>query len=185
MIYLIRHTTPDIEQGVCYGQLDVDLTSSFNVERDRILEKITPNSNIEVYSSPLKRCIKLAKSLFPFRPIEKDKRLMELDFGQWENKKWNKIDEQELRLWGDNFVSSKLHGGESFEELNWRVLEFWKSVYSKNTDTAIVTHSGVIRCILTHLLHMPLSKAFVLKIAYAEVIKIEIIDSDNCTVEFV
>ncbi|MCL3782080.1 alpha-ribazole phosphatase [Prolixibacteraceae bacterium JC049] len=185
MIYLIRHTTPDIPQGVCYGHSDIEVATSFNAEKNRVVEKLTPNSHIEVISSPLIRCKKLAKAIFPFRPIEKDSRLKEMDFGEWEMKKWAAIDQDVLKEWGDNFVADKPHGGESFQDLYDRVSDFWNSLDHSSKDYAIVTHSGVIRCILAQLLGIPLSKAFVLKIAYAEVIKIEALGDDNYTVEFV
>ena len=31
-IFLIRHTTPLIEKGICYGQLNIDVTESFEAE---------------------------------------------------------------------------------------------------------------------------------------------------------
>ena len=42
-IYLIRHTTPEVEKGVCYGQTDLNLKNTFPQEAKRIKE-ITPNT---------------------------------------------------------------------------------------------------------------------------------------------
>ena len=33
LIHLIRHTTPDIETGICYGQTDLDVSDSFEKEK--------------------------------------------------------------------------------------------------------------------------------------------------------
>lgn len=35
-IYLIRHTTPHIEKGICYGQTDLDVAETFNNEAEII-----------------------------------------------------------------------------------------------------------------------------------------------------
>ena len=35
-IYLIRHTTPNIEKGICYGQADLDITETFLEEVEAI-----------------------------------------------------------------------------------------------------------------------------------------------------
>jgi len=40
-IYLIRHTTPKVEKGICYGQTDLNLADTFEQEKERIL-KIIP-----------------------------------------------------------------------------------------------------------------------------------------------
>ena len=31
-IYLVRHTTPDVAKGICYGQADIDVTATFLAE---------------------------------------------------------------------------------------------------------------------------------------------------------
>jgi len=31
-IYLIRHTTPDVAKGICYGQTDLDVANTFEEE---------------------------------------------------------------------------------------------------------------------------------------------------------
>ena len=31
-VYLVRHTTPDVLSGVCYGQADLGLAPSFDAE---------------------------------------------------------------------------------------------------------------------------------------------------------
>ena len=45
-IYLIRHTTPLIEKGICYGQTDLDITESFEEEVSMIHPHL-PSSNIK------------------------------------------------------------------------------------------------------------------------------------------
>ena len=84
IITAIRHTSVDVPSGICYGKTDVPLASTFRSELESIREKLTDDTFNAVFSSPLSRCTKLAKELFPERQIWIDQRLIELDFGIWE-----------------------------------------------------------------------------------------------------
>ena len=75
-IYLIRHTAPLVDKGICYGQTDLDVTDSFEAELEQIRPHI-PGDIKKVYSSPLQRCLKLATALFPNQPISTHNDLME------------------------------------------------------------------------------------------------------------
>ena len=59
-IYLIRHTTPDVAKGICYGQTDLALTATFPEEAEHVLKQLPPDLDV-VYSSPLH----LFNSCFP------------------------------------------------------------------------------------------------------------------------
>ena len=110
-IYLVRHTTPNINNGICYGQTDVDLNfDTFESEFFDINDKL-PADIHRYYCSPLIRCSKLAERLA--KEIQIDDRLKELDFGSWENKKWSELDNKELSKWMVNFVNVKAGGAES------------------------------------------------------------------------
>src|SRR5919112_6388007 len=112
-LYLIRHTTPDITKGLCYGQSDLDVTDSFEPEAQCIRPHVPPHIS-HVFSSPLQRCRKLAEYLFPAQPIVFDDRLKEINCGFWEMKLWDEIDKEHLRSWMDDFVHTSMPGGESY-----------------------------------------------------------------------
>lgn len=84
-IYLIRHTTPAVEKGVCYGQSDLDVTDSFIAEAMAIKPHL-PEHIEQVHSSPLQRCSKLAQYLFPMHAHTHHDDLMEINCGHWELK---------------------------------------------------------------------------------------------------
>ncbi len=175
-IYLVRHTTPDITKGICYGQADIDVTADFATEQARILEKLTSIIDAEIYSSPLKRCKILAESIG--RTVSYDNRLKELDFGDWELKAWDTIPKKEIDPWMKDFVHVKTTGGESYEDLEKRVLDFFAEV--TNVDAAkdeekcviIVTHAGVMRALLANILRMDLKDSFSISLTYGHVVKI-------------
>jgi len=93
-IYLIRHTTPKVEKGICYGQTDLDITESFETEAAAIKERL-PAGIERVFSSPLQRCAKLAHQLFPHQTISFHPTLMELNCGEWEMQHWDAIPKPE------------------------------------------------------------------------------------------
>src|SRR5581483_10134224 len=106
-IYLIRHTTPHIEKGICYGQSDIPLADSFQQELDKLLQFLPEKVDV-VYSSPLLRCRQLAQHIYSEKEIILDDKLMEMNFGDWELKKWNNIDQQKLNEWMVDFVNVKV-----------------------------------------------------------------------------
>src|SRR6516165_7242435 len=95
LIYLIRHTTPTVSKGICYGQSDIDLTESFDEEASVIKKHLTEQIE-HVYSSPLMRCTKLAEYLFPKSNIQLYKDLMEINCGNWEMKQWDLVPKKEI-----------------------------------------------------------------------------------------
>lgn len=169
-IYLIRHTETVAPKGICYGQADVDIKEPY-LEIFQEIKAQLPTNAI-VYSSPLLRCKKMAE--FFSDTIIFDKRLMEMNFGNWELQAWNDIPLEEINPWMDNFVTVRVPNGESFEDLYQRVGEFYSELLQKNNDKVILfCHDGTIRSILSHYHQTQLKDAFSLySIKYGEVIKI-------------
>lgn len=172
-IYLVRHTTPLIEKGICYGQTDLDITENFDAESKNILDKIQFDSDTKVYSSPSKRCTKLA-SLFN-KNFVTDKRILELNFGSWELKKWDDIPKEEMTPWMQDFVNVSVPKGESYTELAKRANQFYYEIKAQNNkQTIIISHAGVIRSILAMLTSTELKDSFDIKITYGQISKISI-----------
>jgi len=146
-VYLIRHTKVSVEQGVCYGQKDVDLAESYPEELETVKEKLKNIDFDTVFTSPLSRAKRLATDICGDNPVIDD-RLMELNFGDWEGKVWDEIKDPLLPAWMEDFVNKKCSNGESFIMLRDRILEFWNEVKLMDcTNVAIFTHGGVIRTI--------------------------------------
>ena len=165
-VYLVRHTKPDIEKAICYGQADIGLAASYDEELKNLLPKI-PKEIQYVYSSPLLRCKKLAEAISTKVII--DNRLMELNFGDWELKKWQDIPEAQSKAWMKNYFEIAPPNGESMNALIKRVKHFWNAV-PKN-KTVIVTHGGVIKTILGLIEGRPKDEWMSITIDYGAVIK--------------
>lgn len=151
-ITFIRHTTPAISKGICYGQLDIDVEKNkFSKEAHFVRLKLGVGQFDAVYSSPLLRCVKLAEYLFK-DSYSIHNELKEVDFGEWENKPWSKIRGSYARRWMNNYVYEKAPNGESFYDLSIRVSGFLEQLLEKDVEkVAIVTHAGVIRAALCFL----------------------------------
>ncbi|HJY12345.1 MAG TPA: alpha-ribazole phosphatase [Flavobacterium sp.] len=176
-IYLVRHTETACKKGICYGQSDVNLAEPFDSVFKNILLQL-PSEAI-ILSSPLKRCVILAKYIRDnIKTIfyQEDKRLMEMDFGDWEMKNWNDILPEQLNPWMEDFVNVSASNGESFVELHNRVESFLTDLTLKEIKQPIVVvgHAGIIRSILCHHTDLPLKDAFQNKVDFGEVIKIEL-----------
>lgn len=168
-IYLVRHTTPKIEKGICYGQSDLDLADNYSEEFKAVLNKIPKKNNYQVISSPLKRCDLLANAFET--SIVYDERLKELNFGDWELMPWNDIPKEKIDPWMKDFVKVQVPNGESYVQLAARVTSFLKDLIASedNKNTIIVSHAGPIRALLAGILDIPLEKSFSINIQYGDV----------------
>lgn len=176
-IYLIRHTTPAVEKGTCYGQADLDVTESFLNEAERIKEYL-PAHIQKVYSSPLQRCSKLAQHLFPSHNISFHDELKEIHCGEWELKKWDDLPQEVVMPWMNDFVNVRIPGGESYLDLFDRTTTIFETIAAKNEHAAIVSHGGVLRSILSHLTKTALIESFnVFKLQYGCVVKLSLQES--------
>lgn len=175
-IYLVRHTETICEKGICYGQSDVNIAEPFDKIFNKIISELS--SEAVIFSSPLKRCVILAKHIqenINAISYQEDDRLKEMNFGNWELKSWNEIPNEELNPWMQDFVNIKVSNGESFIELHERVGDFLSDKIQKiNHPIIIVAHAGIIRSILCHQTSLPLKDAFNNKVDFGEVIRIEL-----------
>lgn len=164
-VYLLRHTTPLVPAGLCYGQTDLALKETFGTEAAavrRLLDEdrgAPAGGNVpgdahgaapRVFSSPLTRCLRLARHLWPDAPVRTEDALKELDFGAWENQRWADLEGPGLERWMEDFVNVAVPGGESYRMLYERASRWWEATIEGRADTAIVTHAGVIRSLLCH-----------------------------------
>jgi alpha-ribazole phosphatase len=172
-IYLIRHTTPLVAKGTCYGQTDLDVTETFEQEAKDVRMRL-PEKLERIYSSPLQRCHKLANHVYPVTEKNFDDHLKEIHCGDWEMKLWDDIPAEALNPWMNDFVNQPFPGGENYIQLFDRTVKCFERIAKENLPAAIFTHGGVIRSILSHITSTPLKDSFgAFEIPYGCVVKIE------------
>lgn len=154
--YLIRHTPPLIEEGLCYGQTDLFLKDGYEQYFKDIKKKLPKVS--KVYSSPLQRCLLLANYLSENVII--DDRLKEINFGDWELLPWVKIP----KYWYQDYENVRPPNGENLIDLKIRVEDFFqKTLLNSKESVLVVSHHGPLRMILSP------DDIFKIKIDYGEI----------------
>lgn len=145
-ITFIRHTSVDVPKGVCYGQTDVPLKESFLEEAAQTAEQLKEDAFDAIFVSPLSRCTRLAEYC-GYPDAVRDERIKELDFGEWEMQKFDKIHDPRLQEWYSDYFNVPATGGESFMMQLRRVSEFLDEVRNKKYQrVAVFAHGGVLLC---------------------------------------
>jgi alpha-ribazole phosphatase len=141
---LVRHTTPDVAKGTCYGRTDLALADSFEVELRDVRAAIPTAGG--VVTSPLTRCHRLADRIATQAGVDvrPEQGWIEMDFGAWEGRAWSDIPRDDLDGWAADFMGYAGHGGESVAMLEERVRT---ALNATPPDCVIVTHSGCIRAV--------------------------------------
>ncbi|MEM9705291.1 MAG: alpha-ribazole phosphatase [Pseudomonadota bacterium] len=149
VLILVRHTTPAVDKGVCYGRTDLDVAETFNDEAAQVFDALPDFSRI--VTSPLQRCAKLAAYIGERKGVEPqaDPRLMEMDFGTWEGRLWSEIPKDELDGWAKDFLHARPHGGESVNMLQERTGEAIREIDHSKGPVLVVTHLGVMKAALS------------------------------------
>ena len=157
-IHLIRH-------GVCEGNLEgryVGRTQS-PLAREGIqalLElkrKGTYPEAVKYYASPCVRCVDTLKVLYPTADPEVILELAECDFGDWENKKAEELqNDPRFTAWMNGGRHEAPPNGESSIVFMQRVCAGFEMLVRNMMTTGdesavLVTHGGVIAAIMAHL----------------------------------
>ncbi len=171
-IYIVRHTKPKIEMGICYGQTDLDVADSFDKEIKDLQKYVSNFSEYTCISSPLQRCVKLAIAL-GFFEYKTEPLIQEIDFGEWELEPWDNISRDKLDEWAENLHSFRFPDGESFLDLKSRVSFFIDTLDFEKDNIVIVSHAGVIRVFFHILCKMELSEVLSVKISYGDIFEVQ------------
>lgn len=152
-LWLVRHAQVLLPPGICYGALDVAAEPQATQECVQALAKVLPVA-ATVHSSPLQRCTLLADHLMALRPdltLQIDHRLQEMNFGDWEGRRWDMITQSQFDAWTRNFADHAVGGrGETVRTLMARVGQAFDELGSGNpavasNDVVWITHAGIIR----------------------------------------
>lgn len=174
-LYLIRHTAVDVPSGVCYGQSDVPVRETFEVEAVVVKQQLDNMDFDAIFSSPLSRCLKLAQYCGYGDKVVLEDRLKEMYFGNWEMKLWSEISDENAQRWYENWLTEPTDEGESFEILYRRVSSFLGELKSFNYENvAIFAHGGVINCARIYGGIITFEKAFDKTPTYGEITCVEI-----------
>lgn len=127
-----------------------------------------------VLSSPLKRCSAFAQDYAQRHglPLHHEARFREMDFGAWDGLSAAEISAADAsaleKFWHDP-ISFTPPQAEPLLSFQARVLAAWQELSARHSGQRVllVTHGGVMRIILCHLQHRPLSGLLDLSVPHA------------------
>jgi alpha-ribazole phosphatase len=190
VVWLIRHAEPDENvRGVCYGSLDVPL-SPRGIEQAQSIARCLSGQHLDViYTSPSQRCVATARCIAAGRTcsIALEDALRELNFGDFEGRKYNEIAEiypDLYREWMEHPTEVQFPAGENFRAMSDRVIALTRELLVRhpNQQIAVVSHGGAIRIILADALGMQPDSIFRIGQSYGAVNRIRY-TSDTAIVE--
>ncbi|NLK65322.1 MAG: histidine phosphatase family protein [Tissierellia bacterium] len=157
MIYLVRHGESEANISKRFsGITDVELTERGALQAAKAGRKLKGEKIHKIFSSPLKRAKNTAEIIadeigFNKKDIIIDKSLTEVNFGIFENLKWEEIVDlyaDEIENWIEFKHKYKFPKGEGYDDIIKRVSYFMDNLPD---NSLISTHYGVIQGILLYL----------------------------------
>jgi len=153
-ILFIRHAETDMAGTFC-GHSDPDLNERGHTQVGKLIDRLRGEDIGAVYTSDLRRARTTAGTISKFLAVDCIVRstLREINFGRWEGRTWNDIEQQEkdyAHRWVAEYPNLPAPGGEDIIEFEKRVLnevQFLSTLIGAH-NIVVVTHAGVLRTVL-------------------------------------
>lgn len=178
-LLIVRH--PETEANVdgrFVGRGDAPYTMRGRRQASLAIEAIERFAPSTVWSSPLRRTLVVARGAAERLGLEPvvDERLTELDFGVAEGLTYEQTVERGIAFVFDACDVPVAEGGESRRDILDRSAEVVDCAIGVAERVAIVTHGGVFRSMMVHLLGLPMSAIWAFDIRNASCAEFRIID---------
>ena len=172
---MIRHTSVDVPAGYAYGQTDVPLRSTFGEEAEIVKQNLNGIVFDKVWTSPLTRCTRLV-GYCGYPDAEKEDRVKELNFGEWEMKSWEELSsDPRSEAWFADWINVRTPDGESLMDQYKRVSSFLDELKTSNYQKiCIFAHGGVLTCARVYMGDYPLKDAFRNVPAYGSILTLTV-----------
>jgi len=171
-IDLLRHGEVEAEGWAFRGSTDLPLSDTGWQQMRSVAGSFERFDQIA--TSPLQRCRLFAKELSNKQGSEimQFGDMREMDFGDWENKSFdelNQLNSSLLNSFWNSPVGIQPPGGEAFDAFSMRVIAAWEVWVAEDcgAQRLLVAHGGVIRVLLAHCMDMPMSALWRLHLPYA------------------
>lgn len=172
LVTVLRHGEVAGPAHVFRGVTDVPLTPQGQGQMAAIIDAVGPFARIA--SSPLRRCRAFAETLTEASSsgLELLPAMAEMAFGAWEGLTWA----QASAAHPDRFAafaryaeSAGAPGGETLAGFRKRVLAGWAGWLADGTPghRLLITHAGVMRMLLQHILDLPDAALYRVALPYA------------------
>jgi broad specificity phosphatase PhoE len=176
-LFLMRHAeTEENGEGMFLGQdSDPEVAGDVNIP-----EKIMDIQ--QVYTSPLQRSLQTARAVqerFNLSTVTLDDRLLEIDYGEADGMTYDELEReypQIIKKW-ENQEDPRFPGGENIQDVLDRLNEFLEDL--DDTDSVVVTHNVVLRCLLGAQYDLPMWKWHKIVIPHTEPIELLLAENGN------
>ncbi len=176
-ITLVRHAEVAEEyQGRYNGHIDISLSKKGKEDAKGLAKKLKHIAFDKVYCSDLLRAKETLSAFNVDKEIIYTERLREKSWGRHEGKSFHEIVESGIEY--KNFEQwINALGGEDIENYTQRLKEyFYETILKQNVENIlIVTHSGVIKTLLSIIKNISLEEAFSTELPYSSFITLDTI----------
>ena len=171
-IILVRHGSLEKQYDGCYiGSTDLPLSGEGVKDAIALGSHFKPSDIGPIYASPMLRARQTAEQIAlaaPDVPVIHEDLLREIDFGEWEGLTFEQIskrDPVEAERWASSPVGFAFPGGEALDAFYSRIGRIKQMLLSLEQDNIVlITHGGVIRCLICNILAIEMQKSLSLKI---------------------
>jgi len=141
VIVVVRHgeTEPN-RAGVLLGHADPALTTTGREQAEAVAKALdAPTAPVAVVSSPLRRAVETAEAIASAwkMDVEREERLIEIDYGEWDERAFGDVPAEELRRWRADPAYAP-PGGESLTALQARVSPCAADLLERAGDNGVV-----------------------------------------------
>jgi len=185
LIYLVRHgqTEWNAEYRL-QGQIDTPLNENGRAQAkhngETLAGLIDDPASFDFVASPLGRTRETMEIIreaigLPSEGYRTEAILKEINFGDWQGRTWDQLREDRPAEIGARFddpwnTVAPGAGGESYAMLSARAIAWLEAV---KTDTVVVTHGGINRCIRGHVERLATSEIPHLKVPQDKVLVVD------------
>ncbi|WP_457744622.1 histidine phosphatase family protein [Sulfurimonas sp.] len=181
-ITLVRHgEVVEKYQGKYNGHNDISLSKRGKLQAKKLAQKLQHKKFDTIYCSDLKRA---KETLAAFENKQKSiytKELREKSWGRHEGKSFKEIEAEGIEY--ENFEQwINALDGESIANFQQRIKKYFNEIITKNKDAddiLVITHSGVIKTVLSFYNNCSLEEAFSINLPYGSFIELQLSSSQS------
>jgi probable phosphoglycerate mutase len=166
-IYLLRHgALADDNQARFIGQIDLPLAAEGIRQAQALADALRHKEIGIVFCSDLLRTRQTAEIIAGETgiPMKTARDLREISLGHWEGMSRSDVRSTfpaQYAARGRDLACYRVPGGESYADCRLRLLSAWEHILSCGNDQiVVVSHAGINRLLLCHLLSIPMSHMF-------------------------
>lgn len=186
-ILLVRHPeTYANVNGVFVGRGNSDFTQVGLEQLARAPHVVAEFQPESIWSSPLPRALVLAQAIADVadREVTIDDRIVELDFGDAEGMTYDEVTAKGMSFNYRNLNSPVAPNGESRGEIEARSADFCDDLTRLGGRHVVVTHGGVFRASLVHLLGLASTDIWAFHIHNAQLGYVRVVDGHGMLEEY-